>query len=99
MAESQERWYPTINQLGDAPSLERAFREVLRLHYQTVDQLNELRSSMKTPTGGGAGPGAAVNTAAITNLLGLPVQPSDTTTLADGATLKYVKATRSFKFS
>jgi hypothetical protein len=38
------------------------------------------------------------NSAAVTNILGLPISPSDTTQLADGTKLTYVAATRSFKF-
>ena len=63
------------------------------MFYELKQQVDEMHKKTSTPP-------AQVNenNAAITRILGLPVEPSDTSQLADGATLKYVAATRSFKF-
>jgi hypothetical protein len=105
MTEKTIRWYPTSMQLGKqtkegltptVESLEHAFREVLRLHYELQDSHAVLQSQVKQGSSKEAVP--AGNTAADQRFLGLPVQPSDTTQLADGTVLTYVAATRSFKF-
>jgi hypothetical protein len=100
------RWWPTQGQLGKqteeglAPTtehLERTFREVLRLHYELVDSHEELLkkvSTLKTPPK----PAQPTNTASITRILGLPIQPSDTSQLADGTKLTWVAAERVFRF-
>ena len=90
------RWYPSDNQLKDPKSTERSFRNLLDMFYQLQDSHAELKSQVKQ-NGKEAVP-AQTNTASITRVLGLPVEPSDTTQLADGTVLTYVAATRSFKF-
>jgi len=97
------RWYPSHDQLKDPQSTERSFRETLRMLYELQDSHAALQAQLKQ-TGkeavpaGTANPANTTNSASVTRLLGLPVQPSDTTQLADGTVLTYVAATRSFKF-
>ena len=93
----QARWYPSHSQLKDPQSTERAFREVLRQLYDLQDSHTALQAQVKQ-NGSGKEAVPAGNTASITRFLGLPVDPSDTTQLADGTVLTYVAATRSFKF-
>jgi hypothetical protein len=95
----EAKWFPSKNQLGTPDELERAFREVLRLHYKASNKVDTLHETInKMPTMAGTKASQVPNSAAITNILGLPIEPSDTTQLADGTSLKYVAATRSFKF-
>ena len=94
--EQNARWYPSHTQLKDPQSTERSFRNLLDMFYQLQDSHAELKSQVKQ-NGKEAVP-AQTNTASITRVLGLPVEPSDTTQLADGTVLTYVAATRSFKF-
>jgi hypothetical protein len=105
--EQSAKWYPSSNQLKDPQSTERSFRNLLDMFYQLQDSHAALQSHVKQNGAGGAGNGAvgaskeavpAGNSASITRVLGLPVEPSDTTQLADGTVLTYVAATRSFKF-
>jgi len=98
MADTQHRWFPSSQQLKDPESTERAMREVLRLHYETVDQLNELKSKVKDAPVPTAKPVLSPNSAAVTNILGLPIFPSDTTQLADGTKLTWVAKSRRFEF-
>jgi hypothetical protein len=97
---AEAKWYPSPNQLGKPEDLERAFREVLRMHYSLSRQVKDMADTQaKLPMAGTkASQVPHGNTAAVTNILGLPIEPSDTTQLADGTSLKYVAATRSFKF-
>ena len=95
----EAKWFPSKNQLSTPDDLERAFREVLRLHYASSNKLNTLHDTVgKMPQMAGTKASQVPNSAAVTNILGLPIEPSDTTQLADGTSLKYVAATRSFKF-
>jgi hypothetical protein len=90
------RWYPSHAQLKDPQTTERSFRQVLDMFYQLQDSHAALQEkigkqssqSTSTPT----------NTASVTNMLGLPVHPADTTQLADGTKLTYVAAKRRFEF-
>ncbi len=93
------KWYPSSEQLKDPQSTERAFREILRMHYALTEQVGTLHKKVDTmPAMAGTKASQVPNTAAVTNLLGLPIDPSDTTQLADGTKLTYVAATRSFRF-
>ncbi len=93
------KWYPSSEQLKDPQSTERAFRELLRMHYALTEQVGTLHKKVDTmPAMAGTKASQVPNSAAVTNILGLPISPSDTTQLADGATLKYNKATRNFSF-
>ena len=100
------RWYPTQSQLVGESNLERAFRQVLKQQYELQDRYAALASDHvelqskhsalaekmnKTPPAG-SGP-------TDTQICGLRVAPVDTVSLADGATLKYVKAQGNFQFS
>jgi len=97
MAES--KWYPSTHQLGKPEELERAFREVLRLHYSLSQRVTDIHETVKAmPPMAGTKASQVPNSAAVTNILGLPISPSDTTQLADGTKLTYVAATRSFRF-
>jgi hypothetical protein len=68
------------------------------MFYELQDSHAELQSQLKQNEGANKEAVPAGNTASITRVLGLPVEPSDTTQLADGTVLTYVAATRSFKF-
>lgn len=46
MAES--RWYPSPAQLGNPDDMERALREILRMHYSLVDRHEELLKQVTT---------------------------------------------------
>src|SRR5882724_1056688 len=99
MAEQLKDWYPSSNQLIDPAKLEQAFREVLRLHYAQRDKVNDLHQKVNSPTVAGTKASQVpVNTASITNILGLPIFPSDTTQLLDGTKLTWVAASRRFEF-
>jgi len=89
-------WYPSSHQLKTPEDTERTLREVLRQFYTLRDSHAALQDQVKQ-SNKEAVP-AQTNTASITRFLGLPVDPSDTTKLADGTVLTYVAATRSFKF-
>ena len=90
------RWYPSSQQLKDPQSTERSLREVLRMFYDLQDKHEALQDQVKNGANKEAVP--AGNTASISRLLGLPIEPSDTTQLADGTVLTYVKASRRFEF-
>ena len=96
--EQSARWYPSSHQLKDPQSSERAFRNLLDMFYQLQDSHATLQSQIKQNDSSKEAVPAQTNTASITRVLGLPVEPSDTTQLADGTVLTYVAATRSFKF-
>jgi hypothetical protein len=94
--ETLRDWWPSPHQLTNPKELEQAFRETLRQLYELRNSHAALQekigkqSSQPVVT--------STNTASISRLLGLPIDPSDTTQLADGTVLTYVAATRSFKF-
>ena len=94
----QSRWYPSQSQLKDAPTLQLAFKQLLDQHYALVDKVN----AMGVGTAAGAAKGGAATpstaTPSGTKLLGLNVQPIDVDSLADGATLTFVKADGNFQF-
>jgi hypothetical protein len=95
----EAKWYPSAQQLTKPEELERAFREVLRLHYASSNKLNTLHETVsKMPTMAGTKASQVPNSAAVTNVLGLPIFPADTTQLADGTKLTYVAAARRFEF-
>jgi hypothetical protein len=89
-----ERWYPVSKDLKDAAGLERSFRQLLTQHYALQDRLESMQSQQQQ---------APAQTSASgpidTKLLGLRVQPIDAQTLADGATLKWDRASGTFKFA
>jgi len=85
-------WYPSPSQLTNPNELERAFRETLRQLYDMQDKVNIDPPTPKT----NSTPSQA--SAAVTRMLGLPVIPDDTTTLANGNVLTYVSASRAFRF-
>lgn len=98
------RWYPSHDQLKDVDATHRAFKQLLDQHYALVDQVNGMSAAKAAPASVNAG---ETKTAAAppgsgpvdTMLLGLRVAPVDSQTLANGATLKYDKASGNFKFS
>jgi hypothetical protein len=94
-----QRWYPTPNQLKPE-HLERTIRQMLQQHYDLQDQLDATREQLARPqlqptnkTTGSNGNGPA-----DTKLLGLHVEPVDTNSMANGATLKFNKARGTFSF-
>ncbi len=70
------------------------------MFYDLQDSHTALKAKVNSPpvVGTRASQVPQVNTAAVTNMLGLPVEPSDTTQLTDGTKLTYVAAERKFKF-
>jgi len=99
MNDKSVRWYPTHMQLKDPQSTERSFRETLRMLYELQDSHEQLKAQIKNGSQGANKEAVpAGNSASDQRMLGLPVEPSDTTQLADGTVLTYVAATRSFKF-
>ena len=97
--EQNARWFPSHEQLKDPQSTERSFRNLLDMFYQLQDSHAELQSHVKQ-SNKEAVPASTntTNTASTQRFLGLPVKPSDTTDLADGTVLTYVKANRWFEF-
>ena len=95
---SSSRWYPTENQLSDPKKLMAAFKQLLDQHYTLTDQFASYKAAnpptASAPSGPPPGSGPADSM-----LLGLPVVPVDTNTLANGATLKFVKTNGNFQFS
>lgn len=94
-------WYPTISQLKDPASAHAMMKQVLDQFYALQDQHDALAQSHAalsakvnaTPEGPPPGSGPA-----DTQLCGLRVAPIDSNSLANGATLKYNKATGNFSF-
>ena len=86
------RWYPSSAQLRDPQATERSFRNLLDMFYQLQDSQPQVSQPSQ--------PAASVSTdtASITRLLGLPVQPADTTQLTDATVLTYDKLNRRFNF-
>ena len=94
--QGQSRWYPTKQQVSEDP--EKCFRQLLKQHYALLDQFNDYKTKnppQAAPKASGPPPGCGP---ADTMLLGLRVAPVDTSTLADGATLKYKKVNGNFYF-
>ena len=95
----QSRWYPQADQLKDPATTQRTMKQVLDQLYTLQDQHAELQKShaelQSKVTASGT---TEVNGPANTKLLGLNVAPVDTNSLANGATLKYNKATGNFSF-
>ena len=95
MEKKPANWFPSTQQLSSPDELERSFRETLRQLYSMQDKVDELHKKVNAPAPKQTG---NPNTASASKILGLPVEPSDTSQLADGTVLTYVLATRSFKF-
>lgn len=93
------RWWPTEQQLRSPSELERAFRQMLTQHYALQDKYDALAgrvADMPLPSKEGAfPPGSGPSD---TKLLGLNVEPVDTQTLTNGATLKYNRSRGTFSF-
>jgi hypothetical protein len=92
------RWYPTTGQLKDPDAVERALRQVLDQHYALQDQfhaLSKAHADLKAATTGDKMPGHGP---ADTRICGLFVQPVDTNTMANGATLKFNRTQGNFSF-
>jgi hypothetical protein len=97
--ETLKEWYPSTQQLKDPASVEQAFRETLRQFYEMRTRVEDLHAKVNKPkVAGTKATQLPVNTASDTKILGLPVEPSDTTQLQDGTVLTYVAATRTFRF-
>lgn len=94
------RWYPTSSEVGDAASIQRSFRRVLDQLYALQSQHDTLKAQMTAPAAKSDSTAAPAGSGPTdTMLCGLRVAPVDTQTLANGATLKYVKAQGNFAFS
>lgn len=96
---SAHRWYPSTEQLKDPRDVAAAFKQLLDQHYALQDAHAALQAKMAAPSAAapaGPPPGSGPTDS---QLLGLHVAPIDTQSLADGATLKFVKASGNFQFS
>ena len=80
-------WYPSKEQLKDPVSMERSMRRVLQLVYGMRNV-----STVPAPTGS-----QSSKSSYISAINGLPVEPFDPTTLADGTKLTWVAAHRRFE--
>ena len=89
------RWYPSKEQLKDPEALERSVRQILKQQYDLKDRVDATTGS---PQPAQPAP-SETQGPSTTKLLGLFVEPVDTSTLADGATLKYSKSRGTFFFS
>ena len=97
-------WYPTEDQMKSPRATTQALRIVLDQFYALQDQHDKLKQAHEelksrvpaTSASGGPPPGSGPTD---TMVCGLPVAPIDTQTLANGATLKFVKASGNFQFS
>lgn len=76
--------------------MERSFRQVLKQHYDLQDKHNELHQRMEAMS---ASQTTTQSGPTTTKILGLPVAPVDTQTLADGALLRFNKKAGNFSFS
>ena len=91
-----QRWYPTKQQLRDPDSVERSFRQLLDQHYALQDKFDALQRQSTAPASSVFPPGSGPSDTVI---CGLHVAPVDTNSLANGATLKFVKKDGNFQFS
>lgn len=94
----RNRWYPSHEQLKDPAAAAAAFKQVLDQFYALQDSHADLAAKINAPTATTSGPPAGSGPT-DSQLLGLHVAPIDTATLADGATLKFNKASGNFEFS
>lgn len=90
-------YYPTEKDFESPAKMRAVLQQVLKQHYELVDRHEELKAQVaiqaQTP------PPPQPNGPTNTLLLGLPVTPIDALSLTNGATLKWDKASGSFKFS
>lgn len=119
------KWYPQMDQVKDASSIQRTLKQVLDQHYALQDQYSALKASHEemvatATTGKGTTQAASASVSSAsaaprtqitkgnsamsggptnTTICGLPVQPVDVQTLANGATLKFNKTAGRFEFS
>ena len=98
MQNRPSRYFPTTDKLGSPRNLLSVFQQVLTQHYKLRDDFDKYRAANPPSTGEkksgpplGSGP-------TDTQICGLFVQPVDTSTLADGATLKFDKKSGTFHF-
>lgn len=93
---TSDRWYPNAQRLATPEKTNSVLKEVLDRHYALVDKVNAMGVSPQPAEQSRiVQPGGPTNT----RILGLPVGPTDVQSLANGATLKYVKASGLFLFS
>lgn len=92
------RYYPTTDKLGSPRDIRSVFKQVLDQHYRLVDAFEAYKRDNPPKTAGANGTPPLGSGPADTMLLGLRVAPVDTSTLADGTKLTYVKAAGHFEF-
>lgn len=92
---SNERWYPNEQRLSSPAKTNAVMKEVLDRHYALADKVSAMAADKPAEQSRIVQPGGPTNT----TMLGLPVGPADTRSLANGATLKYVRASGLFLFS
>ena len=99
-AQGESRWYPSSDQLKDPATTARAMKQVLDQFYSLQDRHDKLQTAhteLKDKVGAGASTGASGGPA-NSMLCGLRVAPVDSSTLANGATLKFNKLNGHFEF-
>ena len=89
------RWYPNVSDLQTPEGAHRVLKQVLDQHYSFVDRVN---AQAKAPAPAAAS-AADTSGPATTKFMGLNVAPIDTSSLANGATLKWDKVNGTFKVS
>lgn len=92
-----QRYYPTEADLSTPKKARAVLQQVLKQHYELLDAHTALQAQVAAQAAAPSPPPS--NGPTNTQLLGLPVTPIDTSTLTNGATLKWNKATGSFIFS
>jgi len=92
-SETQQRWYPTKQQIATDP--EKVIRQVLAQHYALQDAHNALLAKVNGPS---AQEASSSGGPTDTRICGLLVAPIDVKSLADGTKLTYVKAQGQFVF-
>lgn len=90
------RWYPTSNQIDTPEKMQNTLRIMLDQHYALQDAHDKLMAATSAPSEEPSSPYPPGSGPTDTMICGLRVQPVDTTTLSNGATVKWNKSTGTF---
>ena len=96
--EGQRKRQEQRDQAQAGPDRREDFRETLRILYDLQDSHAALQAQVKSSQAASPQSSASTSSASVSRILGLPVEPSDTTQLADGTTLTFDKNNRRFVF-
>lgn len=83
---SDQRWYPTEQQLKDPQAVERSTRQILKQHYALADKVAGAAAAQAAST---SAPPVPANGPSNSKLLGLNVAPIDTSAQAPGSALSW----------